>query len=98
MVRVYIAGIATTNLGKQPDRSVKELTRIAVEDALADAGCQGDDIEAAWFANTRQGLMEGQNTIRGQCSLRSMGFEEIPITNVENACASSSTALMQAFA
>jgi acetyl-CoA acetyltransferase len=42
--------------------------------------------------------MENQNTIRGQCALRSMGFETIPIVNVENACASSSTGLNQAFA
>jgi acetyl-CoA acyltransferase len=42
--------------------------------------------------------MENQNTIRGQCALRSMGFETIPIVNVENACCSSSTGLNQAFA
>jgi acetyl-CoA acetyltransferase len=43
-------------------------------------------------------MMEGQNTIRGQCALRSMGFAGIPIVNVENACCSSSTGLNQAFA
>src|SRR3546814_20443005 len=42
--------------------------------------------------------MEGQNTIRGQCALRSMGFQSIPIVNVENACCSSSTGLNQAYA
>ena len=66
--------------------------------ALADAGATLADVEAAWFSNTRQGMMENQNTIRGQCALRAMGFETIPIVNVENACASSSTGLNQAFA
>jgi acetyl-CoA acyltransferase len=95
---VYIAGIAMTALGKFPGRSVKELTREAVTAALDDAGAGMADIEAAWFGNTRQALMEGQNTIRGQCALRSMGFEGIPIVNVENACASGSTAVLEATA
>lgn len=95
---VFIAGIAMTSLGKFPDRTVKDLTREAVTGALDDAGATLPDIEAAWFSNTRQGIMEGQNTIRGQCALRSMGLEGVPIANVENACASGSTALWQAVA
>jgi acetyl-CoA acyltransferase len=98
MTDIHIIGIGMTPLGKFPDRSVKELTKSAVDTALADAGAGMDDIEAAWFSNTRQGMMEGQNTVRGQCALRSMGFESIPIINVENACCSSSTGLNQAFA
>lgn len=96
MPGIFIKGIATTAFGRFPDRSVKDLTREAVTAALADAGLEMGDIEAAWFSNVRQGQMEGQNSIRGQCALRAMGFEGIPIANVENACASSTTALIQA--
>lgn len=96
--KVYIVGIGSTALGRHPDKSVKDLTREAVNMVLADAGAKLGDVEAAWFSNTRQGMMENQNTIRGQCALRAMGFETIPIINVENACASSSTGLNQAFA
>jgi acetyl-CoA acyltransferase len=95
---IYIVGVGMTGLGRAPDKSVKDLTREAVQAALSDAGAAMTDIEAAWFSNTRQGMMEGQNTIRGQCALRAAGFETIPIVNVENACASSSTGLNQAFA
>lgn len=95
---IYIVGIAMTKLGKFPERSVKDLTQEAVELALADAGCGRRDIQAAWFSNTRQGMMEGQNVIRGQCALRAMGFQGIPITNVENACASASTGVREAYA
>jgi acetyl-CoA acyltransferase len=95
---VYIVGIAMTRLGKFPDRSVKDLTAEAVQGALADAGIARDAVEAAWFSNTRQGMMEGQNVIRGQCALRAMGFQGLPIVNVENACASASTGLGEAFA
>jgi acetyl-CoA acetyltransferase len=95
---VYIVGIAMTRLGKFPARSVKDLTREAVDGALSDARCGVPDIQAAWFSNTRQGMMEGQNVIRGQCALRPLGFAGIPITNVENACASASTGLREAYA
>ena len=96
MIASFIVGIGCTHLGRHPELSVKDLVRTAVDSALADGGCAQSDIEEAWFANTRQGLMEGQNVIRGQCALRAMGFEGIPITNVENACASGSSALRAA--
>lgn len=95
---VYIVGIAMTPLGKWLARSVKDLAREAVNAALADAGCGLEAVQAAWFANTRQGLLEGQNTIRGQCALRALGLQRVPIVNVENACASASTALREAVA
>ncbi|MFV8817932.1 thiolase family protein [Haliea sp. E17] len=98
MKGTYIVGTGATALGKFPGQSVKDLTRSAVFSALDDAGLQIGDIEAAWFSNTRQGLLEGQNGIRGQCALRSMGFAGIPIVNIENACASGSTALREALA
>lgn len=95
---VYIIGVGMTPLGRHLDQSVKQLTKIAVDAALADAGCNQDTIDAAWFSNTRQGLMEGQHGIRGQCALRAYGFEGLPIINTDNACASSTTGLNQAVA
>src|SRR5690606_41397246 len=91
-------GFGKAPAGKFPGGSVKGLARAAETAAPGKAGCAMAHIDAAWSANTRQAMMEGQNTVRGQCALRSMGFEGIPIANVENACASSSTALVQAFA
>lgn len=93
---VYIVGVGMTRFGIDLMRTVKELTRQAVEAALADANCAASQIEAAWFANTSQGMLEGQHMIRGQVALRPLGFTGIPITNVENACASASTALFEA--
>jgi acetyl-CoA acyltransferase len=93
MNQIYIAGIGMTHFGRHLDRSVKDLTRAAVDEALADAGCESGDLQAAFFANAVQGHLEGQNSIRGQIALRAMGIGDIPIVNVENACASASTAL-----
>ncbi len=65
--QVYIVGSGITSLGKQPDRSVRQLSAIALGKALADAGLTDPTaIEAAWFSNTRQALLEGQNGIRAR--------------------------------
>ncbi len=93
---IFIAGISMTRFGKRLDDSVKSLTAEAVTAALSDAGATPTDIEAAWFANTRQPMLEGQNTVRGQIALRPLGLTGIPVVNVENACASGSTAVLSA--
>lgn len=93
---VYIIGAAMTAFGKRLNDSVKSLTAEVVRGVLADAAIEADAIEAAWFSNTRQPMLEGQNTVRGEIALRPMGITGIPIANVENACASGSTALLQA--
>lgn len=92
MVDVFVAGIGMTRFGRLPDYDIKALTHWAVSDALADAGAEAGDIEAAFFANATQGHMEGQHMVRGQVALRAMGIGGIPVINVENACASASTA------
>jgi acetyl-CoA acyltransferase len=97
MSEIYVVGVAMTPFGKSPESTVKKLTRDAVAGALSDAGCDIADIGAAWFANSGQGASEGQYSVRGQMALRPMGFEGIPITNVENACASGSNAFNQAY-
>src|SRR5882724_5611263 len=90
---VYIVGVGMTPFGKMLERSVKDLTREAVGAALRDAGCEASALESAHFSNACQGHMQGQDLIRGEIALRSCGIEGIPVTNVENACASASTAL-----
>jgi acetyl-CoA acetyltransferase len=92
MSDLYVVGVGMTPFGKWLDRSVKDLTREAVNMALADAGCDKDAIGAAFFANAAQGAVEGQYMIPGQLALRAMGFSRIPVINVENACASASSA------
>ena len=97
MSNIYIVGAGMTPLGRHLDKSVKQLTALAVDAALADAKTSREAIGAAWFANTRQGALEGQHGIRGQCALRAYGFEEIPIFNTDNACCSSTSAMLQAY-
>lgn len=58
---VYIVGVGMTPFGRHLQRSVKDLTREAVGAALRDAGCELQHVQAAWFANTRQAMLEEQN-------------------------------------
>jgi acetyl-CoA acyltransferase len=94
--QVWVAGVGMTAFGVRPEASVKDLTRDAVTEALSDAGAELGDVEAAYFGNTCQGVLEGQVVVAGQMALRSMDFERIPVVNVENACATGATALHQA--
>lgn len=90
---VYIIGVGMIKFGKYLDKSIKQMTGEALELVLKDCGLGRDDIEAAWFSNTGWGMYTFQHSIRGQVALTANGLDKIPITNVENACASGSTAL-----
>jgi acetyl-CoA acyltransferase len=93
---IYIAGTGMTNFGKQLDRTLRSLAEEAVREALTDAGARPDDIEFAFFANAVAGLITGQACVPGQAALRHTGLLGVPIVNVENACASGSTAFTMA--
>jgi len=90
---VYIVGVGMTPFGRFLERSLTHLTEEAVGLALRDAGLSHADIGAISFANATQGAIEGQFGIRGQVALSGLAFDGVPMINVENACASASTAL-----
>jgi acetyl-CoA acetyltransferase len=90
---VSIAGVGMTTFGSFPDATVRSLAEEAVAEALADAGLGPRDVDLVVFANAVGGLLSGQEMIRGQAALRHTGLLGAPILNVENACASASTAL-----
>jgi len=96
MEEIYVAGIGMTPFGRMLEIDIKTMTRKAADAALADAGIEKSALDAAYFANVSQGHMEGQHMIRGEIALRSMGIGGIPVVNVENACASGSTAFNSA--
>jgi acetyl-CoA acetyltransferase len=95
---IFVVGVGMTQFGRLLGTSMKALTQSAVDSALADAGIPKESIEVAFFANSGQGHMEGQHMVRGQVALRSMGIERIPVVNIENACASGSSAFALAVA
>ena len=93
MTSVVVSGVGMSPFGKFLDRSMKDLGRVAVDAALADAGVGVKDIQAMFFSNALAGLITGQECIRGEVVGYPMGLAGIPIHNVENACASGGNAL-----
>ncbi len=94
---VYVAGVGMTRFGKFPDSSVRSLAEEATARALADADLSAGEVEMALFSNATAGILHGQEMIRGQVALRHTGLLGIPIVNVENACASASSAFYLAW-
>lgn len=88
-----IVGVGMTPFGRFPETSLGELAARAAAEALADASASPTAAQAIVFANATQGALEGQHGIRGQAALDGAGFGNAPVFNVENACASASTAL-----
>jgi acetyl-CoA acetyltransferase len=96
VAEVYVAGTGIHPFGKFPEKRLRDIAFPAVRDALADAEVGVRDVEIAFVGNAYAGLITGQESVRGQTVLRHCGFTDIPIVNVENACASGSTAIFQA--
>jgi acetyl-CoA acyltransferase len=93
LTNAWIVGSAATPCGRFSDLSLGDLARAAVEGALVDAGVSLEAIDAVFFANALEGTLSGQECIRGQVALRSSLLGGVPVVNVENACASGSSAL-----
>jgi acetyl-CoA acyltransferase len=89
---VVVAGVGMTRFGKFLNRGVRSLAEEAVGSALADAGVEPAGVQVAFFSNAVGGLITGQEMIPGQAALRRTGLLGVPVFNVENACASASSA------
>ena len=90
MSNASIVGVGMTQFGKYPDRSLADIGWPAVKSAIADAGIDPRRIQACYCGSSLGGMMAGQRV------LARIGMGGIPITNIENACSSSSNALHQA--
>lgn len=98
MSNAVVVGTGVTTFGKAPGRTVRTMSDEAARAAIADAGVEIDQIQRIYFGNAAGGLITGQEMIRGQVALRDVGFGNIPLVNVENACATGSTAFHLAVA
>ena len=89
---VSIAGVGMTRFTKQAERGHEGLATEAVDTALRDAGVAARDVQVAFCGSVAGGAAIGQRV------LKRIGVAGAPIVNVENACASSSTAVIEAIA
>lgn len=88
----YVLGVSMTRFGKFLDKSLKDLAYEPIWNVIYESKIDPHDIDIVFVGNAYAGLITGQESIRGQVILREAGITRIPIINVENACASGSTA------
>ena len=93
---VYITGVGFHPFGKHPGKTLKELATTAALGALDDAGLDVREVQAAFCGNAYAGLLTGQESIRGETWLRTIGLGRSAVFNVENACASGGSAVHMA--
>ncbi|GAA5127528.1 thiolase C-terminal domain-containing protein [Haloechinothrix salitolerans] len=91
-MNAYVAGVGLTRFSKSGagGPSYPALVTEAVGDALADAGMSYDDVQRAAVGYVFQPSAAGQR------ALYDVGLTGIPVVNVNNNCATGSTALMLA--
>lgn len=88
-----IVGVGMVPFGKFPDTSLSDLACGAARAALGDASVGPYEIDAVFSSNSAAGILTGQESVRGQVSLKGAGIAGPPLFNVENACASGSSAV-----
>jgi acetyl-CoA acetyltransferase len=91
---VHIIGAGMTQFGKHLERSLRDLGREACLLAIQDAGIAPKEVEAGYCGNALAPAIQGETGV-GQNVFWEVGISGIPIVNVENACASGSTALRE---
>ena len=87
--RVAIIGMGCTKFGERWESGPADLMVEAAYEAYADAGIEPEDIQAAWL-----GTVSSFRT--GQPLAEALKLDYIPITRVENACATATDAFRNA--
>ncbi len=89
-------GIGKTAFGAFPDRDLRSLAVEAISHALADGNVSAPAVEAFYVGNFAGPSFVGQNHLAPYIGTAA-GFEGIPCTRFEDACASSGSAFFHAW-
>jgi len=87
--KVAIIGMGCTKFGENWEQGLYELIVDAAYEAFQDAGIEPKDVQAAWFGTYMSGYT-------GQMLAKPLGLKYIPITRIENMCATGSDAFRNA--
>ena len=87
--RVAIIGMGCTKFGERWDAGTSDLIVEAAYEAYEDAGVEPKDIQAAWVGTV-------QSFRTGQPLAQALKLDYVPITRVENACATATDAFRNA--
>jgi acetyl-CoA C-acetyltransferase len=87
--KVAVVGVGCTRFGELYEDSAEDLLCEAVDEALADAGCERNRIEAAWVGTV-------MSTFGGDALADALKLFGRPMTRVQNYCASGMDAFRNA--
>jgi acetyl-CoA C-acetyltransferase len=87
--KVVVLGMGCSKFGEHWDKNAEHLMVDAFEEALKDAGIQRNQIEAAWFGTAIEEQHVGKSGVPLAMTLR---LPYIPVTRVENYCATGTEA------
>jgi acetyl-CoA C-acetyltransferase len=88
--RVAIVGMGCTPFGEHWGKGAEELMVGAFQEALADSGMSRNDINAVWVGNALDDINVGNSALPAAFALR---LTTVPVTRVENMCATGTEAL-----
>lgn len=88
--KVAILGMGCSRFGERWDAGTPELLSEAFEEALADAGIERQQIDAAWYGSCMDAVNVGNSAIPASTALR---LDGIPVSRMENMCATGTEAL-----
>ncbi|SCK10641.1 acetyl-CoA C-acetyltransferase [Variovorax sp. HW608] len=88
--KVAILGMGCSRFGERWEAGTPELLAEAFDEALADAGIERRQIEAAWYGSCLDQVNVGNSSIPAAVALR---LDTIPVSRMENMCATGTEAL-----
>jgi len=88
--KVAIIGMGCSKFGERWDVGTEGLLAEAFDEALADAGIERKDIDAAWTGSCFDRINVGNSAIPAATSLR---LDGIPVSRLENMCATGTETL-----
>ena len=88
--KVAIIGMGCTRFGERWDDSSEDLIVEAFKEAIEDAGIEKKEIQAAWFGSCMDEVNVGKSATPLSLALK---LSYLPVTRVENFCATGSEAL-----
>ncbi len=91
--KVAIVGMGCTKFGELWDKGAEDLMVEAFKEAIEDAGIEPREIQAAWLSTCYEEISIGKSAMPLSTTLK---FPFIPVTRVENLCASGTEAFRAA--
>ena len=96
MRSVAVIGMGKTAFGALADRDLRSLALEAIANAVTDAGVATRRVEAFYLGNFAGPSFVGQNHLAPYVGMAA-GFDKIPCTRIEDACASGGSAFFHAW-